>query len=369
VLQNILFEAYEGVLVVAASNSAQYARVSIDSLKMTDGGSWMLPGKPLVSWVSALGDVEISVISNERNIKLKAGESDVQFMTAFGSDFPQSPRFDDGSIITQRIVGVDFDTLKQMVKGTRFSILDDDNRPQLHSLLFEVTGDSLIMAGCDSFRVTEYKIPNPVAFQGSGDEGDDHGHTAEMMMPESAQTERGRRFVVPPEVFASVDRVSYKGPMDVAAGPGDIIFKIGTAEIGTKLVNELYPNYSAIWKKYPYEFKFTRGDLLSAMRRIGVVMDKEDSPMAIDFAPGKCATLFGRGEYGDVKESIPIMFFSQGCPDCHIQTNFKYLQEAVMFCGDTVVFGYTSEKNALIVLSEGVAGWKSAILPMYHGAV
>jgi DNA polymerase III sliding clamp (beta) subunit (PCNA family) len=367
ILQDVLFSAWGGSLTVAASNSAQFASVVVNGLDKSMNGSFTIPGKQLVAWVSAIGDVDIAFNSDARSAKLKAGEAEIKFPTNIGAEFPVTPSYDGPQIINRKIIGVDFDTLKQMVKGTRFSVLDAESRPALHSLLFEIKENSLIMAGCDSFRVCEYKIPNPVAFPvpGYADVGELDSPGPDSAWADGTPQEVQTRFVVPTAVFTSLEHVNHKGYVDIAVGGGNIIFKVGVAEIGSKLIEEVYPDYTPIWLNYPIEFKFSKVDLMAALRRIGVLMEKEDYPVNIFLIPGKSADFSGRGDYGDVNESIPILFSSEKAKACTLMTNFKYLQEAISFCDDTVTFGFTAPNRALIILSEKVVGWRAAILPMF----
>ncbi len=130
------------------------------------GGSLVMSGLKLSSIVKYMpGDVTIETKEDEESgmATVSSGRSKFQIHYISGDTFPQMPELN-----PDRRFALPQKLLKKVISQTVFAVSQDETRPALTGLYFEITEDSVTVVGCDSYRlaIRDIKIPTGITTKG-----------------------------------------------------------------------------------------------------------------------------------------------------------------------------------------------------------
>lgn len=114
------------------------------------GGSIVINGSKLSSIVKYMpGDVVIETGDEEGGMAtVSSGRSKFQLHYMAGDTFPQMPELN-----PDRRFSLPQKLLKKLINQTSFAVSQDETRPALMGLHFEVTSEGVTVVGCDSYRL------------------------------------------------------------------------------------------------------------------------------------------------------------------------------------------------------------------------
>ncbi len=151
--------AIEGVLLttmgedkcqICAYDLEKGIKIMIDAV-VEKGGSAVIGGNKLSGIVKYMpGDVTIETAPGEESgmATVSSGRSKFQIHYISGDSFPQMPELnpDRRFELPQRV-------LKKVIAQTMFAVSQDEARPALMGLFFEVSENGVVVVGCDSYRL------------------------------------------------------------------------------------------------------------------------------------------------------------------------------------------------------------------------
>lgn len=165
--------AIEGILITTfGENKCQLCaydlekgiKIMIDA-KVVSGGSAVMNGNKLSSIVKYMpGEITIETEGDEGGMAtISSGRSKFQLHYISGDSFPQMPELN-----PDRRFSLPQKMLKKLIGQTAFAVSQDETRPALMGLYFEITEQNVIVVGCDGYRlaVRDVKIPTGIVTKG-----------------------------------------------------------------------------------------------------------------------------------------------------------------------------------------------------------
>lgn len=220
ILSNILFRTEGNRLLVAATNLEIAATYYIGA-KVAKQGSITLPARLVSEFVSSLpkGTVDLSVKSTHMTISSGNYTSVVNGTDA--DDFPELPTIDEKKAVTYSVVAGD---LKQALGQTIITSSSDSTRPVLTGVYWHSVDGALYLAATDGYRLSERKLMETKS-------------TIAAIVPTSSLQEVLRT------MNDTVDEV------EVLFDDTQVRFRIGEAEITSRLIDGNYPDYRQLIPK------------------------------------------------------------------------------------------------------------------------
>lgn len=220
ILSNILFRTEGNRLLVAATNLEIAATYYIGA-KVAKQGSITLPARLVSEFVSSLpkGTVDLSVKSTHMTISSGNYTSVVNGTDA--DDFPELPTIDEKKAVTYGVVAGD---LKQALGQTIITSSSDSTRPVLTGVYWHSVDGALYLAATDGYRLSERKLMETKS-------------TIAAIVPTSSLQEVLRT------MNDTVDEV------EVLFDDTQVRFRIGEAEITSRLIDGNYPDYRQLIPK------------------------------------------------------------------------------------------------------------------------
>src|SRR5690242_10685622 len=215
-----------------------------------DEGSAVVPARLFSEIVRQLDGDTVSVELADDDAKIEAGRFATTLRTLSATEFPRLPEAGDGGV---RVEAAAFaEALRQVVPGAS----RDDARPILTGVLLTASSGGLRLVATDSYRLALRDL------QGVS------------MLAE------GQKVLVAAKGLAEVQRLlsSADGDIDVALGDRDVVFRVGTTEVTTRLIEGDFPNYQQlIPKDYPNRLTVARDALQAAVNRVRLVGQSRDT--------------------------------------------------------------------------------------------
>ncbi len=165
--------AIEGILIttvgedqcqLCAYDLEKGIKIMIDA-EVQSGGSLVVNGLKLSNIVKHMpGDITVETAGEESGMAtVSSGRSKFQIHYISGDTFPQMPELN-----PDRRFALPQKLLKKVIAQTSFAVSQDETRPALTGLYFEITEENIVVVGCDSYRlaIRDIKIPTGIVTKG-----------------------------------------------------------------------------------------------------------------------------------------------------------------------------------------------------------
>ena len=261
ILENFLFVTGEGRLEMTASDQELTLRTS-SPVDVKEGGSIAVPARQLTDLLKALPDQPLT-------IKTK-GEGSFECIWNNGnSSLPYFPAADYPEI---KGVGEDAEevsfpaqTLADGIGGTIYATADDEMRPAMNGIFFDIDTASTTLVASDSHKLICYTTPDVKAAQKSS-------------------------FILHKKPAAVLRSLVDRGEEDVTVrfDGSNVVFTYGATTMICRLIVGKYPKYrEVIPQNNSNVLRIDRVQLLNTVRRVSVCANKASNHVKFNLAPGK----------------------------------------------------------------------------------
>ncbi len=261
ILENFLFVLGDGRLDITASDQELTLRTCV-AVESTDSGSIAVPARQIIDLLKALPDQPVKIqTKGEGSFECiwSNGNSSLPFFPA--SDFPEI-----------KGVGEDAETvifpaqsLADGIGGTIYATADDDMRPNMNGIFFDIDPTSTTLVASDSHKLICYTTTDVQAAQASS-------------------------FILhkkPAGVLRSlIDRT--EGDVQVRFDGSNVVFTFGSTVMVCRLIVGKYPKYrDVIPQNNSNVLRIDRVQLLNTVRRVSVCANKASNHVKFTLSPGQ----------------------------------------------------------------------------------
>ncbi len=246
ILENFLFELDNSTLRITASDLETTMTVSVPLSMAEDGGSVAVPSKILLETLKTLPDIPVTVtIDTQKNytIELLTGEGKFKLAGQPGDNYPRPPVMEDITSLT-----VDSALLAEAISKTIFAAGNDELRPVMSGVFFEVTPDDLTFVATDAHKLVRYRRTDVQASE-----------SASFIFPKKPLNQLKN-------LFATEDL-----PVRLEYNSTNASFSFKNFHLICRLIDGKYPNYEAVIPRdNPKKLTIERGIFLNAIRRVSI---------------------------------------------------------------------------------------------------
>jgi DNA polymerase III, beta subunit len=259
ILSGVLLEAAGGELRLAATDMELSLRAAVPA-RVEGDGAVVLPGRTLVDIARLLPgeDVTIEHRAAESVVHVASGSASYTLHTYNAEDFPRLPEVDDAQTFS-----VDREALLETIARVARAASRDEARPVLTGVLVQFTGDKLVMAATDSYRLAVKETP---------------------LTSPAPELEA----IVPSRALQELSRVAGDGE-EIAVGvqENQVLFSVGGVWLTTRRIDGQFPNYRQLLPEtFEHELTVPRAELLDVVRRAAVMIQRA-TPLQLRFADGE----------------------------------------------------------------------------------
>ncbi len=300
VLSNILVEAMRETLRVRGTDLD--ISVSVQTPADVDRqGAVTVPAKKVADIARELPDAPVELRSEGGRVALLCGHSRFRLNSLPSEEYPSFPEvpFDDGWTLPSG-------ELQRLSAHTSFAVSNEETRPVLNGVLWQLRGDEMLMVATNGHRLAKMAVTLEAA----------------------AATEQD--LIVPPKALQQVERLFAEDEeLRIARSESHLGFRTERTEVYTRLIEGPYPNYEQVLPSdNDKECVADRGELTAAIRRMAIVASDQTHRVRLSFGPEKLALAVQTPDLGEAEDELPISY--SGSP-LDIGFNAQYLLEVLRY--------------------------------------
>ena len=296
---------------------------------VADPGSALVPGRLLAEITRALPAAPIDVEADANRLVLTCGSTRFTLPLLPVEDYPDLPAMPDE---VGRIEGAAFAAAvgQVVVAAGR-----DETLPVLTGVRMEITGERLVLAATDRYRLAVREIPwRPLDTAASG----------AALIPSRTLNETAKALgAAGAEVVIALGGGSGGGSGAGSAGDSLAGFAGGTRRTTTRLVEGQFPDYRRLLPaSCPMEACIEGATLAEAVKRVRLVA-AGTSPVRMRLSAGEVVLEAGSQQEAQAREALPIDYSG---PDLTVAFNHGYLLDGLSAVeSDVVRVGFASAND------------------------
>ncbi len=344
VLAGIKFELKKKRLTLTASDNDITIQTIIESKSDDDftvenEGSIIIQGKYILDIVRKLPDKYINIeVIDELKILIYTENSEFNLNGISESEYPNI-----GLEESKKKVNIKAGALKSIVNQTAFATSNEESKPVLTGINFNIVGDILECNSTDSYRLARkiVKLDRP--------------------------SEENYNIVIPSHNIIEFSRILGDDDEDIELHifNNKILFKTGNLKFESRLINGTYPNTSNLLPDDSFLIVTTSlNAFYDVIDRVSILTsDKEKNIVTLETSGNMLILRSSSVEIGRVEEKMPIT--KNNNEDIKISFSAKYMMEALKsFSTETVDIHFVGEVKPILIKSSEDESLTQLVLPI-----
>lgn len=333
-LQGIYLSARDGMLTLIGSDIEVSIETKIDA-NIIEEGEIVIDSRLFGEIIRKLPNdqVQITEIGNN-TIEILCQKSTVQLIHLNADEYPSLPTVDEDVVLS-----ISQKNLKNMIKSTIFAISQDDTRPILTGVLFEIKDKKLNLVALDGYRV---------AFRS-----------------EDIDCENNKEAVIPGKTLNEISKILNDSDNDVQITftKNHILFNFGNTKVISRLLEGEFIKYSSIIpQEYNLKVLVKRESILSCVERASLMAKDGNTNLVKLDIEGDNMVVTSNSQLGKAREEVNIILQGEGLK---IAFNSKYLIDVFKIMEeDEIVLEFTSSITPCVVKNKEKDNCTYLLLPV-----
>ena len=257
ILEDFLFEVEKNRLTVVATDLETVMKVQLD-VEAKDSGRVCIPAKILLDSLKNIADQPLT-FSIDKNfaIEITSDNGKYKVMGENPDNFPKEPVADDTSSFT-----VTSSALVTAINKTLFAVSNDDLRPAMTGVYFEMDKKSLQFVATDAHRLVRYKRKD-------------------------VSCPKAESLIVPkkPLNLLKSSMPDNNDELTVSFNNNHLFVKHGTTQLSCRLIDARFPDYKVVIPAdNPYKLVVNKNDFQSALRRVSIFSNKSTNQVVLNIS-------------------------------------------------------------------------------------
>jgi DNA polymerase III subunit beta len=254
ILEDYLFEVEKNRLTVVATDLETVMRVQLD-IEAKDAGKVCIPAKILMDSLKNIADQPLTFnIDKNFSIEITSDNGKYKVMGENPDNFPKEPAADDTTSFTMTS-----SALVTAINKTLFAVSNDDLRPAMSGVFFELNEKYLQFVATDAHRLVRYK-------------------RTDVSCPKADS------FIVPrkPLTLLKSALPMNEDEITLSYSTNHLFVKHGSTQMSCRLIDARFPDYKVVIPvDNPYKLVVSKADFNGALRRVSVFSNKSTNQVVL----------------------------------------------------------------------------------------
>ena len=255
ILEDFLFEIDKNKLTVVATDLETVMKIHLE-IEARDSGRICIPAKILIDSLKNLPDQPLTfTIDKNFGVEITSDNGKYKVMGENPDNFPKEPAADDTSSFTMSATA-----LITAINKTLFAVSNDDLRPAMTGVFFELNKDYIQFVATDAHRLVRYK-------------------RTDVSCPKADS------FIVPRKPLNLLKSAlpDNEDEITINYNSNHLFVKHGTLQMSCRLIDARFPDYKVVIPSdNPYKMVVGKSDFQSALRRVSVFSNKSTNQVALN---------------------------------------------------------------------------------------
>lgn len=257
ILEDFLFEVDKNSLTVVATDLETVMRIKM-TIEAKDTGKVCIPAKILMDSLKNIPDQPLTFnIDKNFGVEITSDNGKYKVMGENPDNFPKEPAADDTTSFTMTA-----SALVTAINKTLFAVSNDDLRPAMTGVFFELNKDYIQFVATDAHRLVRYK-------------------RTDVSCP------RQDSFIVPrkPLNLLKAALPDNEDEITVNYNSNHLFVQHGTTQMSCRLIDARFPDYKVVIPAdNPYKLILNKSLFQSALRRVSVFSNKSTNQVALNIS-------------------------------------------------------------------------------------
>jgi DNA polymerase-3 subunit beta len=250
ILKNVLIEAQNNTITFTATNLEIAINHKVAG-KIIEDGRITVPLGLFSGLITNIQSDRLNFEKKENNLEIATDNYSAILNGLPADDFPMTPKIKN----TENFIEIKNIFLKEAIQQTTTASQFSDLRPELNSILFNFSIESLVLAATDGFRLAEKSIPANLF---------------------TTKNKEPFKILIPLKTSLEISRIIQDDEVvRIYWDENQVLFQTDQTEMISRLIDGNFPDYSAI---IPHEFVaevvVERSEFLNALKLAGVFGQK-----------------------------------------------------------------------------------------------
>jgi DNA polymerase III subunit beta len=332
----------EGILLIAKNDELTIIGSDIDlsvetkiKVNVIEQGSVVLDSKLFGEIIKKMPNSEVLVSSLENNsIEIICQKSNTILKYMNSDEFPNIPSIDDTKLfnISQKL-------LKNMIRATIFATAQDEIRPILTGVKFEVTNKKLNLVALDGLRLA--------------------------LRNEEVDNDTSISAVIPGKTLSEVSKIleDSEESVNITFTQNHILFNLGETKIISRLLEGEFINYNSIIPdEYNLKVVVKRNEFLECIERASLMAKEGNTNLIKLDIKDDLIIITSDSQLGKAREELNIIM--QGAP-LKIAFNARFLIDVFKIMDEEeIVLELTSSVSPCVVRNKNKNNCTYLVLPV-----
>lgn len=263
ILDNFLFNLHDGVLTITAADMETTLVTTMDLDNSEGSGVVALSSKILLDTLKEFSDEPLTFTIDDESFAMiiKSVSGTYNFNGLNADEYPKMKSLDDD----HSTLIVPASVLSMGVASTCFATSDDEMRPMMCGIYFDIKTDNVTFVASD-------------------------GHKLVRIRTIAAKGESNASFILPKKPINLLKAILPKesGDVRIEFDSKNVYFTLSNYQMICRQTEGAYPNYnSVIPENNPNKATVDRASLLNALRRISVYANQSTNLVKMEFSDGR----------------------------------------------------------------------------------
>ncbi|MEM6378927.1 MAG: DNA polymerase III subunit beta, partial [Bacteroidota bacterium] len=260
ILEDFLFTIKGNTLQIAATDLETSITTEVEIMASDSDGIVAVPARILLDTLKALPQqpITFAIDDNTFAIEITSAFGKYKLAGENGADFPKIPEADSVDSIS-----LPANALTQAVNKTLFATSNDELRPAMTGVYFQVEFNKLIMVATDAHKLVKYTY-------------------------QDLSTEVSTSFIVPKKALNLLKGALPAGEeVTMSFNKANAFFKFGNTNLVCRLIDARYPDYNAVIPvNNPNLLTIPRTDFQNSLKRIAIYANKTTNQVILNINGG-----------------------------------------------------------------------------------
>jgi DNA polymerase-3 subunit beta len=254
ILEDFLFEIEKNKLTVVATDLETVMKIHMD-IEARDSGKVCIPAKILMDSLKNLPDQPLTFnIDKNFGVEITSDNGKYKVMGENPDNFPKEPVSDETNSFT-----MPSSALLTAINKTLFAVSNDDLRPAMTGVFFELDSKSFTAVATDAHRLVKYKRKD-------------------------VSCPKQDNFIVPKKPLNLLKNAlpDNDDELKISYNNNHLFVNHGSTQMVCRLIDARFPDYKVVIPAdNPYRMTVNRTDFQSALRRVSIFSNKSTNQVVL----------------------------------------------------------------------------------------
>lgn len=314
VLQAILITTGNNSLTLRTTDLEQALEVEIDS-EIEEGGAIAVPGKIITDFLQNNNDTTVTLEVEDTTLLISSANHKARIKSFPAEDYPTPPIFNEVTSFTLPAA-----TLKTAAERCIFATSQDDTRPILTGVLFQISSSKVTLVATDGYRLAMHEIPLK-----QGVESD---------------------YILPRRALIELCKLATSGDVKFVIGDNQARLVSGRTILTTRLLDGGFPNYKGILPKEQKVKIPLRSMVLLQNLRLASIFSRDSAySTKIDLNKGKLVVSAISAQIGESSNELTV----DSSEEFSLSVNAQYLIDALQVLNQDIILGVIDQKSPVVI--------------------